>query len=346
MLPCAQPRQRANTRRGVTLAEVLVSLGVIGLLMALLLPAVQRTREAARRTQCLNNLRQLGLACQNHLATRSDKFPYTATNGSDSQGQVLLASISPHRNILEFLDQSPLTDRLSLDASIVNDTQFPPTFVDPDLQKLLSVRIPVFLCPSDVQRPGATNYRANMGYGPGLYGPGPPAIGGFIGNVSGAFVHGRNTHAAEFRDGMSHTILFSEKLIGDGNPSYFTPWTDFYFVSTPQAFTADDAIQACGSWALPNPTHASYSGWTWLFGGWNSTWYNHILPPNSRIPDCSGGTHVMAGGGHGSYCARSFHAGGVNAVFADGSSRYVSDQIDLAVWRSMSTRDGDEIHRE
>lgn len=346
MTTFSRPGARLNRRCGVTLAEVLVSLGVIGVLMALALPAVQRVRESARRTQCIGNLRQLGLASQNHLATNIDQFPYTATNGSDSQGQALLASISPHRNLLEFLDHSNLTRGLSMDPSIVNVTQFPPAFTDPALQKLLAIRIPGFLCPSDVQRPGATNYRANMGYGPGVYGPGPPAIGGFIGNVSGAFVHGWSTRGAEFRDGLSNTVLFSEKLIGDGNPSHFTPWTDFSFAFTYQIFTADDAAQACDSVARPDPVHVSYCGWTWLFGGWNSTWYNHILPPNSRIPDCSGGTYAMAGGGHGSYSARSFHAGGVNAVFGDGSARFMSDHIDLFVWRSLSTRDGNEVNGE
>ncbi len=346
MMTFRQLETRFNQRRGVTLADVLVSLGVIGVLITLTLPAVQRARESARQLQCRDHLRQLGIASQNHLATKIDKFPYTATNGSDSRGEVLLASVSPHQNLLEFLDRSALRNRLRPDLSVVNDTQFTPNFTDPILIELLATRIPVFLCPSDVQRPGATNYRANMGFGPGVYGPDSTAISGFIGNVSGAFVHGRSTRPSEFRDGFSNTILFSEKLIGDGNASHFTPWSDFYFASTYQILTVDDAVLACGSLEQPSPIHASYSGWTWWFGGWNSTWYNHILPPNSRIPDCSEGTYAMAGGGSGSYSARSFHTGGVNAVFADGSARFVSDQIDLFVWRSLSTRGGEEYNSE
>ncbi len=346
MLTSRQRNIRFDLRRGVTLADVLVSLGVIGVLITLIFPAVQRARESARQLQCRDNLRQLGIASQNHLATRIDKFPYTATNGSDSRGQDLLASVSPHQNLLEFLDHSDLKNLLHPDLSVINETQFPPTFTDPVLQELLGIRIPVFLCPSDAQRPGATNYRANMGFGPGVYGPAPPAINGFIGNVSGAFVHGRSTRPFEFRDGFSNTILFSEKLIGDGNGSHFTRQTDFYFASPYQISTADNAVQACSSLAQPDPTHVSYCGWTWIFGGWNSTWYNHILPPNSRIPDCSEGTYAMAGGGSGAYPARSFHTGGVNAVFADGSTRFLSDQIDIFVWRSLSTRGGEENNSE
>jgi len=185
MLTFRQRNIRITLRRGVTVADVLVSLGMIGMLMTLIFPAVQRARESARQLQCRDNLRQLGIASQNHVATRIDKFPYTATNGSDSRGQVLLASVSPHQNLLEFLDRSALKSLLHPDLSIVNETQFPPTFTDPVVQEVLGIRIPVFLCPSDAQRPGATNYRANMGFGPGLYGPAPPAIRGFIGNISG-----------------------------------------------------------------------------------------------------------------------------------------------------------------
>lgn len=337
-----QRNTQSNHRHGVTLPDVLVSLGVIGILMTLIFPAVQSARESARQLKCRDNLRQLGIASQNHIATKADKFPYTATNASDARGQQLLASVSPHQNLLGFLDLATLAYELDAEPQVVNQTQFPPTFADADCQALLEVPCPVFLCPSDVQRPGATNYRANMGYGPGVYAADSPAIGGFIGNVSGAFVHGRSTRPFEFRDGLSNTILFSEKLIGDGSAANFSPQSDFFFASTSEIFTEDDAVLACASLPLPNPIHASYGGWTWLFGGWNSTWYNHVLPPNSRIPDCSEGSFEMAGGGSGAYCARSLHNSGVNAVMADGSTRFVSDQIDLLVWRALSSRSGEE----
>jgi len=337
-------QRRAPSRPGATLADLLVVLGIIGLLMALTLPAIQRARESARRVQCLDHLRQIGLACQNHLANRFDEFPYTATNGSDSEGQILLASESPHRHLLEYLDQAPLALSLPSDPLVINDTQSPPRFADPVLNQVLAVRIPVFQCPSDRQQPGATNYRANMGCGPGIYGPAPGADDRSLGNISGAFVHGRRTRAAEFRDGLSNTILFSEKQIGDGHPARFTPTMDFFFTAMTPLQTADEAVQACAS--APQPLHGSYGGWTWLFGGWNSTWYNHVLPPNSRIPDCSEGTHAMAGGGYGAYTSRSLHGGGVNVLLGDGSARWISDEIDLRLWRALATRDGAEYDEE
>lgn len=311
------------------------------MLAAILLPAVQTAREAARRTECLHHLRQLGLAVQNHVAAHSGKLPLTSTNGSDAQGLKLLPSISAHCSILPYVDQSDLYSMISVNELMINAPGTPPA-VGTALQDLLQVRVQVFLCPSDSQRPGGTNYRANLGVGPGVYDLSQSVHIGFSGNVAGAFVHGRSTLVNEFRDGLSNTILFSEKLIGDGDRNRYTPWTDYFYFESAGIVTADDAVRACASLSHSDPPHASFGGWTWIFGGWNSTWYNHILPPNTRIPDCSAGGEGMAGGGQGSYAARSFHVGGVNAVLGDGAARLISEQIDLSVWRALSTRAGAE----
>ncbi|HUG17337.1 MAG TPA: DUF1559 domain-containing protein [Planctomycetaceae bacterium] len=328
---------------GFTIVELMVALSVISLLLALLLPAVQSARESARRTQCLDNLRQFGLAAQNRASAHHDRLPETSTNAFDRRRGKFLGSVSPHRELLPFLDQGRWVSEIDYQDITINGTNNPPP-VDgnPVLRKLLETRIGVFLCPSDVQRPGATNYRANMGYGPGVFGPEPPAIAGFDGNVAGAFVHAREVSFAEFSDGLTNTILFSEKLIGDGDPGRFTPWTDFFYSG--ENITSDDrAVQICGSLSQRDPPHSSYAGWAWFYGGWNTTWYNHILTPNSPIPDCGGGNDHMAGGGPGVYSARSYHPGGVNAVLADGSSRFIAEEIDLSVWRALSTRKGGEM---
>jgi prepilin-type processing-associated H-X9-DG protein len=315
----------------------MVSLSIITMLLAITLPAIFSARESARRMQCLTNLRQMGQAAQNFASAHDNRFPRTSTNGSDSQGREILASVSPHRYLLPHLDQSPLYAKIDFQDMSINFIERPPEFFLAQ-NELLEASVPVFLCPSDFKRIGATNYRANMGDGPHVYGPEPPAIAGFAGNVAGAFVHGRSVRLSQFRDGLSNTVLFSEKLIGDGNPGRYTPWTDFFYFRSGDFATADETVLACRSLSEPNPPHASYAGWTWVFGGWNSTWYNHILPPNSPIPDCSQGGIVMAGGGSGAYAARSYHKGGVNAVFGDGSGRFISQQIDISVWRAISTR--------
>lgn len=334
------PRKQAPL--GITVVEVLVALAVITVLAALVLPAIHSIRESARRRRCLNNLRELGQASHNYASAHEDRFPETSTNGYDSRHHQLLPSISPHRHLLPYLEQSDLYSRIDFHDMSINGPGAPGIFVNPTQARLLDARVPLFLCPSDVQRPGATNYRANMGYGPGLYAPQPPAIAGFAGNAAGAFVHGRSVRLSEFDDGLSETVLFSEKLIGDGDPQVYTPWTDYFYFRGGDISSADEAVGACRSLSQPQPAHASYAGWTWLFGGWNSTWYNHILTPNSPIPDCSAGGVQMAGGGHGAYTARSFHGGGVNAVFGDGSARFISDEINRSVWRALSTRAGSE----
>ena len=147
----------------------------------------------------------------------------------DPQGQALLASISFQRNLLVFLDLSAVHSEIDFSEMPINQPGSTPTFVNAALNRLLMVRVPVLLCPSDVQRPGATNYRANMGYGPGFYDPGSPVPSSFAGNVAGAFVHGRSTRVSEFRDGLSNTVLASEKLIGDGDQGRFTAWADFFY---------------------------------------------------------------------------------------------------------------------
>lgn len=334
---------RYGNRCGLTLPDVLVALGVLGVLAAILLPAIQKARENVRMLQCRDNLRQIGLASLHHVSTKSDKFPYTATNGSDDQGINVLASLSPHRSLLAFLDQASIAEMLTPDSLHINDTEFPPNFDSNIAREVHSVRLSVFLCPSDACQPGATNYRANMGFGPGIYGPNSCALSGFIGNTGGAFVHGKSIRPAQFVDGLSNTILYSEKLIGDGDPRKFEPKGDFSLFPGAQVTTADDAIQMCSAAMSNSLRHASYGGWTWMYGGWNSTWYNHVLPPNSPISDCSAGTYATAGGGPGCYTARSYHPGGVNAVLGDGSARFVSNQINVEVWRSLSSRAGEDL---
>lgn len=316
---------REILRRGITLPETLIVLAIVSILLALLPPAVQNTREAARRAACLHNLRQLGLAVHNHASQRNDAFPYTAAKGFDSSGSRLLKSVSPHIALMPFLDRSDLATALADD-------------LNPALANVLAIQVAGLLCPADTHRPGATNYRGNLGYGPGVYGPGPPSISGFEGNTAGAFVHGRTVATAEFIDGLSSTVLFSERILGDGNPKRYTPWADELNFQRHDIRSADTAVVACSEPVPINPSHDSFGGWNWAFGGWNSTWYNHILPPNSPLPDCSAGVDHIASGGHGIYSARSFHQSGVNTVFADGSARFINQQIDLKIWRAISSR--------
>jgi hypothetical protein len=327
-------------RVGASIVDLLIALAILGMLMALLLPALHSIRESARRTQCLNNLRQLGLAVQNHVTVRVGELPRTATNSIDPQGRKLTPSFSPHRNLLAYLDGTQLMSRIDPFDVTINTPASPAVFLNPGMAELARLRMPAFLCPSDAGRGGTTNYRGNMGFGPGVFSP-SETNWAFVGNTAGAFVHARVTRISEFRDGLDYTALFSEKVVGDGEPRRYNAWTD-YFYATVNLQTADDAVRVCGSLRQPSPEHASYGGWVWLFGGWNSSWYNHILEPNAAVPDCSAGGVQMAGGGDGTYAARSYHPGGVNVVFASGSARFINDQISLPIWRAIASRAGNE----
>jgi len=334
--------RRASGRRGVSLVEVLVCVGIVGILVSLLLPAVQRSREAARRTQCADHLCQIGLAAHAHHSARG-AFPYTSTNYGNTlvSGPRVFPAIAPHRHLMAYLDPAAYEKIDFLDPSMAVSGELPYS-LSPDNAELLRAPIPSLLCPSDDPRAGANNYRANLGLGPGIFAPDPrvPHVTRDPGNGTGAFVNGRSIPAADFIDGLSNTALFSEKTLGDGDGQEYVPYRDC-FVSPVVFRLASDAVDCCARYADATPTwHDSFSGFTWLFGGWNHTWYNHILTPNSPIPDCSAG--LLAGGGEGIYTARSLHPGGVNLLFADGATRFISDPVDGTVWRAISTRKGKE----
>jgi hypothetical protein len=305
----------------------------------------------------------LGLACQAHESLHQ-RFPYTANLHFQRTGGVILSrpSVSPHANLLPFLDQAVLSKKIDFDLMIsdvhgklpvdgtvvFNEglqisedgglfTIVRPVRDFPVLVEVLNTTVPVFLCPSDTPVAGGNNYRACMGFGPAMFAPTPRFPHRENGNGAGAFVHARGTRAGEFGDGLSNTVFFSEKLIGDRNPDVFTPWWDTYYFPGNTNLVAEVEI-ACRFLPQDEPPHDSYGGTTWLLGGYKQTYYNHLFTPNSRAGDCtSGGAY---GGGHGAYTALSFHRGGVNVVLGDGAARLISDSINLDVWRALSTRAG------
>ena len=137
--------------------------------------------------------------------------------------------------------------------------------------------------------------------------------------------------------------MFSERVLGDGDPSAYDPWRDRFLAPLP-LYTAADVVSGCQTYASANPAqHDSFGGYNWLLGGWRQTWYDHIAVPNSRIPDCVTGPGFTIGGGNGLMTARSFHTGGVNVCFADGAVKLVANTVDLNVWHALGTRNGDEM---
>lgn len=340
---------------GMTVLELLVAIAVLTLLVALLLPAVQAAREQSRRTHCINNLRQIGLATQNFEA-HNKSFPPTSTHFFElgPKPRRFYPAISPHMHLVPFLSpdvgnlivlESPTTDPDDVTIDIPRYVAKPRIAAN---REAAQASIEVFLCPSDPNGVrGGSSYRANMGSS--IYAL-PPIIDdcGIRASQAGAFTNAKAIRADQFRDGLSNTILFSERVIGDGNEAVYTPFTDFFSTLTFPCNDASGSRKACQASARSQPAiHASFLGFTWMYGGFNHTWYNHSGLPNDSVPDCNDGfSPYVAGGGFGVFSARSYHTGNVNAVFADGHCDSINQEIDSMVWRRLGTRDENSIARD
>ncbi len=333
----------SQSRDGFTVLELVASIAVIGLLLSLLLPAVQSARESARQMTCGDNLKQLGLATQGFESTRR-KLPYTSTAWIDTSCSPpkWFPSRSPHRDLMAHLDAS-VFDAIDL-ADITSPvwSKRPPDAIALSNREVLASRIPSIACPSDDVPEGATSYRANLGISTEVLPPGGTVEAN---SQMGAFVNGRSVRITEFRDGTSTTALFSERVVGDWSPGGYDPFRDIF--GRPVAvYPTEQIVTYCTQQSTSSPAEEfSFAGGNWLLGGWLNTWYQHVLTPNSTTPDCGDGS-IAIDGGHVLVAARSMHPGIVNVAMADGSVRNVADTIDSQIWRAMGTRAGSESASE
>ncbi len=320
MMLTAQVRVDARHRgRAYTLIEVLVVVAVVGVLAGLLIPAVQSARESARRAQCANNLKQLGLAL-NSYESASSVFPQ-GLNG---------AGYSPHAVLLPFLEQKPLFDSLNFLSDAVKGTLIE---YGSNLTVFMT-SLAVFHCPSDLLQsgaPGQTNYACNGG------------VGSFWLGFNGLFVDNAipshpSIGFSSVRDGASHTAAAAEWVIGrfeEMNPRGIVFRTETF--SAPDEF--EPFVSACQGQSIPG---AGFSAWSksaqWLIGGYDNTLLNHNLAINGH--SCTVNGFINAG----TWTAGSRHAGnGANTLFLDGHVQFIRDSIDLATWRALSTRSGGEV---
>lgn len=307
---------RPPARRGFTLIELLVVIAIIGVLVGLLMPAVQQARESGRRTQCANNIRQLAIGMQSYHAARK-AFPMgvlvTGYQGPGPAGVGYRNVFSWLTYILPYIEQQNVYDRVEFRVFAIGAENL----------SAGSTVVPAFLCPSDATGiqggPWApTNYRGCIGSNGNRF------------RFNGVFGANRPIGAAHIRDGLSQTLAIGESLLGDFNPATLT---DNYIFTRNPAISAEN-IMSCQSIA---PTGSDRGG-AWILGSGINALFSADRPPNDRLYDCWAPEL-----GTSNFAARSDHPGGAMAAMADGSVRFFANGIDTAIFRALGTRAGIEV---
>ncbi len=327
-------------RRGFTLIELLVVISIIGLLISMLVPAVQAAREAARRAQCQNNLKQIGIALHAYQAANRS-FPLNWRNDLYSpEGEppgTIARPFSAYTRMLPYLDQQTLHAAINFDIQKHPDRMRPIAFA-PN-RTAFETRLSVLLCPSDTEEaptPFGCNYRGNYGIGPA-----PDTTAQTFDSGNGFYTFLSILGPQSFADGLSHTVAYSERVRGTGGGETVEPSRDFgnlRVLPHCSGRDADFALQCCRLASTRGFPAFRGAGFTWFPGDFECGAYCHAQEPNGRIPDAISMNEWV-----GVVTARSYHPGGVNALMADGSVRFAKDTTARAVWRGLGTRNGDEL---
>lgn len=305
--------------RAFTLIEALAVIAIIGLLVAVLLPAVQAAREAARRAQCFNNLRQIGIALQSYHANHN-MFPSSMLANGRGWSRNCLAE---HVFLLPYLDQRPLYFSINMDYADLEDPK------TPSIENGTSRRTAVgtFLCPSD----GGPNVRNSYRFNRGRFRHGSRLP------YDGPFSLGVLPRDATISDGLSRTAFTSERVGGTFHPDSFDRVRDVRYPDGGNGMlisSDDEFIPYC--LAAEPPGWMATGGRYWFYGGFANTHYNHNGTPNDRRPSCSPGGLTNWGPG-GLNPPRSYHPGVVHVLYGDGHVEPTVDTIDAHVWRAIGT---------
>jgi prepilin-type N-terminal cleavage/methylation domain-containing protein/prepilin-type processing-associated H-X9-DG protein len=341
--------------RGFTLIELLVVIAIIAVLIALLLPAVQAARESARRMQCTNNLKQIGLALHSYHE-QLGCFPMGAGQPMYDIGKVdAHQGLSIHTAILPQLGQTAAFNAFNYSFGMADGTWLGYQ-VNQTVQKM---QVATFLCPSDPNAPvqllaGAGT--ANNSYYGSIGTTTDTGSGSNLSNVpySGLFACQQSKSMSAVADGSSNTIAFAEAVVGSTNQQPKQRWIGLVSVTLPSgalqfnAFTNAAAVKAgvaacTKAWNSGTGTVNKQRGDSWVHGSMAMTLFNTIVPPNGEFDEwtyCS----PSASAGPTSYSnADSYHPGGVNGLMVDGSVRFFKDSTNQMAWWGLGTVAGGEV---
>lgn len=336
--------------RGFTLIELLVVIAIIAVLIALLLPAVQMAREAARRAQCQNNLKQIGLAVANYADVYKVFPPDGGRWGDPSWAAHTECDWSMKVHLLPYLEQKAHYQAFNFSHSGMWGPGPGDNWMgDPGDANATAkmIKLGVFLCPSDSHRdhpdPRSTsqNYSAQQG-GERFF---SPQAGGWLANGP-TYGYGADTCCngplgiRHVTDGTANTAIFSEWVRGGmgagANQAIKDPKAAVWNANGPSAWaTEDDYMNAC---AQSTSFNWDYTGeiWWWANGGRGSG-LGFSKRPNQKSCEPGWWNFDLT------FAPSSMHPGGVNAVFLDGTVRFIGDSIDLRVYRALGTRAGGEV---
>ena len=320
--------------RGFTLIELLVVIAIIAVLIALLLPAVQQAREAARRSQCKNNLKQLGLALHNYHDS-SRVFPHTASIPSGYAATV--KGWSTQARLLPFLEQESLKKLINFGQNYDSGLNIP----------ICAKQISVLICPSEINvRPypdGAVthfplNYQVNLGTW-FVFDP----ITGQTGD--GAFAPNSSFSSAAFRDGTSSTLALAE---GKAFQPYVRDTGNPATLGIAPPADAAAVIALAGAATIQLSGHAE-----WVDGRANQTGFTTTLSPNTKVlvsgqdidftSSREGAVNAPNRPTYSVMTARSYHSGVVQVLMMDGAARSISENISAGTWRALGTRAQREV---
>lgn len=300
---------RERRRSAFTLIEVTVVIGIIALLATLLVAAALSSREAARRSQCGMNLKQIGLGISQYSSTHG---VLPLAYGGGGNGISFLVAILP------YVEQSAL-------YNLIDMRRPPPGTV-------LEASLAIYLCPSDglvrTNPLGGTNYAGNEGTGVQAHG------------YNGTFALRRSISYADFADGTSSTVAVSEWLRGNNTGAVRDSERSVFLttMSYPSGNQLDLFSATCSALDTASaPLSPVTIGSPWTHGDLGHSLYNHVMTPN-RNTCLNGSAHQT-----GAWTAKSRHAQGVNTLFADGHTTWIRTTIEPSVWRAMGSRNGGEL---